>query len=417
MKRYFYLLIVLTIGLYSCEKDILEPIDETSIVDVTIEDTSDFNPIEFETVDPFLSTPASGSMKTVNVVVINYIPTKDQGKTLDQTTFPFAGDNGVDMNLPVSEYKKWLLSTTVRVKHGVEQSTRFRGYKNSNDPYIGIRVLEYINVYEMPKIERSMSASLFAQDSTEGYYPDYHKLFEMIKLDSLVNNHDVKEVWFNRKSLAVPESNMSSPVSGDVSNPYYGSSQYGFTNQIIPDDLPIYDKTYVVYSHWMHNSYEKILHVRGHQMEVQLDKLEGPLFLWGKFKGFTYTSNGRERGCGTTHFPVNAGGSYQYNNTNTIMSDIEDWKPDNTGQQSLINKDNWVRNYTINYNFPTSSYKSEVSRNTIGNDGEGGWMIYWFQSFPGHNNGLEFEGHTLRNWWDLLYEWDYYYQYDKKLYN
>ena len=231
-------------------------------------------------------------------MVINYVPTNDNGVTVNQNTFPFAGDNGVDPNLTVEEYNKWVLSQNIRTKVGIEEGSKFRGYKNNNDPYIGINVLKYINVYEMPKIVREMPGDLFAIDSTEGYYPDYFKLFESIGLESLVNEHDVKEVWFNRKSLAVPESNMSSPSSGDISNAYYGSSQYGYSNTIQEDDLPIYDKTFVVYSHWMHNGYEAILHVRGHQIERQLDVLEGGDFLWGKFKGFSVGPDGRERGCG-----------------------------------------------------------------------------------------------------------------------
>ena len=377
-----------------------------------------YSPIEYEEIDTFLSTPASDAVRQVNVVVLNYIPTKDKGKTLDQSTFPFAGDNSVNMNLPIEEYKKWILSTTMRVKHGIEQGSRFRGYKNNSQPYVGIKVVKYINVYDMPKIPRDMPAVLFAQDGTEGYYPDYHTLFDSLNMETLVNEYNVKEIWFNRKSLALPESNMSSPTSGDVSNPFYGDSQYGYTNQIIPDDLPIYDKTYVVYSHWMHNGYSDILHIRGHQFERMFDRLEANYFLWGKFRGFsnTMTSVGQERGCGTVHYPVNATSDYQYNNSHFILSDIEDWKPDGTGQQTQVNNSNWIKNYIIPTTMPTSTYKSETSRNVIGNDPQGGWMIYWYQSFPGYQNGLSYNGHTLKNWWDTIFDWDYHFQNDKKLY-
>lgn len=406
--------LVFTLTLTSCEKDYFEPIEEI----IELNEEIVYKPIEYIGVDSFLSSPAEGSEKTINVVVINYVPTNDKGKTVNQNTFPFAGDGGVNPKLPVEEYNKWVLSQNIRVKAGIEEGSKFRGYKNNNVPYIGIKVIKYINVYEMPKIPREMPGNLFAQDSTEGYYPDYHKLFESIRLDTLVNNYDVKEVWFNRKSLAVPESNMSSPTSGDISNAYYGSEAYGLINAIQPNDLPIYDKTYVVYSHWMHNGYEKILHVRGHQYERQLDVLEGSTdFLWGKFKGFTVGSNGRERGCGTVHYPVNANGSYQYDNSTQVLSDIEDWKPDGSGSQKLINSSTWKRNIVINTQFPTSYYKNETGRNVIGNDPEGGWMIYWFQSIPGHNNNLPFENTTLKNWWDAIYDWDYHYVHDRKLKN
>ena len=408
MIRYFYLILILSF--LSCEKDDL---DELIVEDVVEE--IQWSPIQFVDVDPALSTPAQGSEKQINVVVINYVPTNDNGVTVNQNTFPFAGDNGVNPNLTVEEYNKWVLSQNIRTKVGIEEGSKFRGYKNNNDPYIGINVLKYINVYEMPKIVREMPGDLFAQDSTEGYYPDYFKLFESIGLESLVNEHDVKEVWFNRKSLAVPESNMSSPSSGDISNAYYGSSQYGFSNTIQEDDLPIYDKTFVVYSHWMHNSYEAILHVRGHQIERQLDVLEGGDFLWGKFKGFSVGPDGRERGCGTVHYPVNATSDYQYNNDHHVLSDIEDWEPDGSGERTLVNSGNWIREINIPYNLPTSYYKSETSRDVIGNDPEGGWMIYWFQSIPGHDNNLQYNGLNLKNWWDTIYEWDYHYTQSKRL--
>ena len=408
MIRYFYLILILSF--LSCEKDDL---DELIVEDVVEE--IQWSPIQFVDVDPALSTPAQGSEKQINVVVINYVPTNDNGVTVNQNTFPFAGDNGVDPNLTVEEYNKWVLSQNIRTKVGIEEGSKFRGYKNNNDPYIGIKVLKYINVYEMPKIVREMPGDLFAIDSTEGYYPDYFKLFESIGLESLVNEHDVKEVWFNRKSLAVPESNMSSPSSGDISNAYYGSSQYGYSNTIQEDDLPIYDKTFVVYSHWMHNSYEAILHVRGHQIERQLDVLEGGDFLWGKFKGFSVGPDGRERGCGTVHYPVNATSDYQYNNDHHILSDIEDWEPDGSGERTLVNNDNWIREINIPYTLPTSSYKSETSRDVIGNDPEGGWLIYWFQSIPGEDNNLQYNGLNLKNWWDALYDWDYHYTQSKRL--
>ena len=408
MIRYFYLILILSF--LSCEKDDL---DELIVEDVVEE--IQWSPIQFVDVDPALSTPAQGSEKQINVVVINYVPTNDNGVTVNQNTFPFAGDNGVDPNLTVEEYNKWVLSQNIRTKVGIEEGSKFRGYKNNNDPYIGINVLKYINVYEMPKIVREMPGDLFAIDSTEGYYPDYFKLFESIGLESLVNEHDVKEVWFNRKSLAVPESNMSSPSSGDISNAYYGSSQYGYSNTIQEDDLPIYDKTFVVYSHWMHNSYEAILHVRGHQIERQLDVLEGGDFLWGKFKGFSVGPDGRERGCGTVHYPVNATSDYQYNNDHHILSDIEDWEPDGSGERTLVNNDNWIREINIPYTLPTSSYKSETSRDVIGNDPEGGWLIYWFQSIPGEDNNLQYNGLNLKNWWDTIYDWDYHYTQSRKL--
>jgi hypothetical protein len=394
----------------SCVKeDILLP-KQPEVVNVTPAKVVEppYQPIQFDKVDEFLSTPAAGAKLIIPVVVINYIPSKDKGKTLDQTTFPFRNDNGTfDPNLPVSEYKKWLLSNDIRTKAAIEEGSKFRNYKNATTPYVGIKVVKYINVYEIEKIARTMPASTFAVDSTEGYYPDYHDLFKKIGLDTLVNNYGVKEIWFNRKSLAVPESNMSSPTTGDVSNAYYGSEQYGLVNAIQPNDLPIYNKTYVVYSHFVHFGYTNNIHVRGHQIERQMSHVNNTM--WNNFVG-SLTSTGRPKGCGNTHFAVNSLRAYEYDNQTMISSEITDWNPNGTSVKSEVNNSNWKKNITIqlplNYTMPSSSYKKETSRNIIGNDPEGGWLIYWFQSIPGENNKITYGNKPLTNWWDIYYNWD-----------
>ena len=374
------------------------PITPPKVVEPT------YQPIQFDEVNEFLATPASGAKLIIPIVVINYIPSKDKGKTLDQTTFPFRNNNGTfDPNLPVSEYKKWLLSNDIRTKAAIEEGSKFRNYNNSTTPYIGIKVIKYINVYEIAKIPRTMPASTFAADSTEGYYPDYYDLFKKIGLDTLVNNYGVKEIWFNRKSLALPETNMSSPTTGDISNAYYGNSIYGYVNAIQPNDLPIYKKTYVVYSHFIHNGYDFNLHIRGHQIESQLNYVNNTM--WNNFVG-PLTPTGRPKGAGNTHYPVNAVNAYDYDNATPIGSEINNWNPDGTAPKTNINNASWKKSIIINYVMPTSTYKTETSRNTIGNDPQGGWMIYWFQSIPGENNKLTYGGKQLNNWWDIYYNWD-----------
>ena len=363
-----------------------------------------YKPIQFDEVNEFLSTPAPGSKLIIPVVIINYIPSKDKGKTLDQTTFPFRNDNSsFDPNLPVSEYKKWLLSNDIRTKAAIEEGSKFRNYNNVTTPYVGIKVIKYINVYEIAKIPRTMPAETFAADSTEGYYPDYHDLFKKIGLDSLVNNYGVKEVWFNRKSLALPETNMSSPTTGDISNAYYGNPKYGYVNAIQPNDLPIYKKTYVVYSHFVHNGYDFNLHNRGHQIENQMSYVNK--LMWNNFVG-PLTSKGRPKGCGNTHYPVNTSNEYQYDSKDTINSEIRNWNPNGTAIKTNVSVLSWTKGVSINYIMPTSNYKKETSRSIIGNDSQGGWLMYWFQSIPGENNKINYGDKELTNWWDIYYNWD-----------
>jgi hypothetical protein len=389
--------------LVSCSKeDVPTPVKPEVVVQTKVVEPT-YSPIQFEKVDEYLATPAAGSKLIIPVIIINYIPSKDKGKTLDQTTFPFKGDKETNYNLSVTEYKKWLLSSDIRTKAGIEEGSKFRNYKNATTPYVGIKVIKYINVYEIKTISRGMSEEQFKIDSTEGDYPDYKDLFKKIGLDTLVNNYGVKEIWFNRKSLAVPESNMSSPTTGDVSNAYYGGAEYGFKNEIIKDDLPIYNKTYVVYSHFIHNGYDNNLHIRGHQIERQMSHINNSM--WDNFVG-SQTATGRAKGCGNTHYPVNATRAYDYDNPTMVNSDITNWNPDGNADKTNVNNSSWKKNVTINYVMPTSTYKNETGRNVIGNDPQGGWMIYWFQSIPGDNNKITYGGKQLTNWWDIYYNWD-----------
>ncbi len=403
--KYFFSFIFL--AFVSCTKeDVLLPkkpevvavVPEPKVVEPA------YTPIQFENVNEYLATPAVGAKLIIPVIIINYIPSKDKGKTLDQTTFPFRNDKGTfDPNLPVSEYKKWLLSNDIRTKAAIEEGSKFRNYKSATTPYVGIKVIKYINVYEIAKVARTMPAESFAVDSTEGYYPDYFDLFKKIGLDTLVNNYGVKEIWFNRKSLAVPESNMSSPTTGDVSNAYYGSEQYGLVNAIQQNDLPIYKKTYVVYSHFVHFGYDNNIHIRGHQIERQMGHINNTM--WNNFVG-TLTPTGRPKGCGNTHYPVNAARAYDYDNQTPFSSEIANWNPNGTATTTTVSSSSWKRNITINHTMPTSTYKNETSRNIIGNDPQGGWLIYWFQSIPGENNNITYGNKPLTNWWDIYYNWD-----------
>ena len=131
--------------------------------------------------------------------------------------------------------------------------------------------------------------------------------------------------------------------------------------------------------------------------------------MWDKFVG-PLTATGRPKGCGNTHYPVNTTNAYDYNNTTPINSDISNWNPDGNGSTTSIYSVSWIKNINIplppNFTMPTSTYKTETSRNVIGNDPQGGWMIYWFQSIPGENNKITYGGKQLTNWWDIYYNWD-----------
>jgi alpha-tubulin suppressor-like RCC1 family protein len=347
-----------------------------------------------ETPAEFLRIPAKGSILRVPVVIINYIPTKD-GLHVDQDWFPMVDYGGqIVENFKISELRKWLQANDIKTKYCIEEGSRFRGYKDSFAvPYVGVEVIKEVTFYEIPK------APIASIDGEEGYAPDYDAIFNIINLEGLVNDKGVKEVWFNRKSLFTPESNMASPVTADISNSYR------------MEDLPIYNKTYVVYGNFMHRWYAENIHNRGHQIEVQLAYLNSDFFLYEfvgqRRDGKPYNQEGR---VGNTHFTPNSEYDYDYYNPDLVLSDIQDWVPGATGLKKYVSAQTWTfpRYFTAAVPSVTAlkSMYDGSGEAMVGHDGQGGWLLYWFQSIPGFQSKIFAQGKEVTNWWDLFYNWD-----------
>ena len=364
-----------------------------------IKDSSYVSEIEYVNV-PELK-PRSGTSIVVPVVVINYLPTND-GVNLDMNRAP---DNYFNLqNSTLDRAKNKIKTDLIITKYGIEEGSKFRGFNNSSaTPNVGIKVVKYYNIYEIKKV---MSADKI------NYFVDFNNMFSKLNLKDAINNLGAKEVWFSLRPLSSeypivksenlspenfqaggPESNMSSPTSGDVSNSWR-----------IADDLPIYDKSYVVYTYNLHRSHAENIHNHGHQIESQLDYLDEGTFskderlFLNKFVGISNINlAGKPYGRnGMTHFPPNTKKDYDWNNTSIVKSDIDDWKPEG-GTQKDIDNTKWM---SIKYTYPNVAYKIDE------NDSQYKWIMFWFQTIPGNSNGIKYGNNTISNWWDLLYNWD-----------
>ena len=375
---------------------------------------------EIEYVDlstiPFLTTPSNPSANVVvPIVVINYYPTLN-GIDIDTKR---ASGYGSSSPITIDKIKEKTIQLLNLTKFGLEQGSKFRGYNNpSQVSSVSFKVVKYINVYEikrgLPGVQKEITDRdpiRFKQDIlTPVYQPDYFDTFSKINMKQLIENEGVKEVWFSLRPISseypvvrdslingitaanfinLPESNMSSPLSGDVSNSYRMSN-----------DLPVYNKTYVVYGYNLETSSANMIHNRGHQIESQLSHLDGNF--WGdhsnKTDGYADSTH-----LGWTHCPPNTSSikniygysnEYNYNNKSSNMSDIEDWKPSG-GTKKLINSDRWMN---INYTPPTPVNSIPYDPN----DPQMKWLIFWMQSIPSNNSNIS----GVSNWWDLFYNWD-----------
>lgn len=412
MKKWLLVLLVFV----SCSKDeIPVPVVTPSVV-VTPPPTStstwsDDKTIEFEPVDSQLKSNGKGQL-TVPVIIINYLPTSD-GVNLDMN---LASDGYYQLKHSTIEQCKTKIKTDKIVdKLSIDEGTRFRDYgKDVISQYVSIDVVEYINVYRLDYIMIDGTRMI-----------DYTKLFNKIGMRNYIDNKGVKEIWFtifakgdgNMPSLkkepkyvndttvyAQPETNMSSKY-GDVSN----SSK-------ITTDLPIYNNTYVVYGFEGTRGSDTDLHNRGHQIETQMTYVDNsekilfggnrltPMFFWKEFVGWNPVTDRPLGRSGCTHMPPNTTKDYDYSNKTIVKSDIMTWKPGG-GTLVDVNSDTWS---DIKYKYNLGPYI---------NDYQVKWLIFWFQSIPGKNNGITYGDKQLTNWWDILYKWDETIVNRKTLYN
>jgi hypothetical protein len=381
--------------------------------DFSIKDTTYIS--EIENVDlstlPFLTTPSNPNAKIIiPVVVVNYYPTLN-GVDIDTKRAPGLGTSSP---ITVQDLKNRTIDYLTLTKFGLEEGSKFRGYNNtSQTSNVSFKIVKYVNVYELKRgLKDKQDVYMNAQDKlTPVYQPDYFDVFNKINLQSLVNDNGVKEVWFSLRPISweypvvkdslsngitasnflnLPESNMSSPT-GDVSN------SYRMTN-----DLPVYNKTYVVYGYNLETSAANNIHNRGHQIEAQMSHLDSRW--WGSFSNSTdgYADSTR---LGCTHKPPNTTRDYDWNNKTLTYTDIEDWKPTG-GTKKQINSDRWIN---LKYNIPSliSGYRYDEG------DSQYKWLLYWMQSIPSNNNGIT----GVSDWWDLFYNWDDSMKYGKKLNN
>jgi hypothetical protein len=117
------------------------------------------------------------------------------------------------------------------------------------------------------------------------------------------------------------------------------------------------------------------------------------------------TFNPYSQGCGSVHFAPNGRQDYDDTNSFAVLSTCESYGlhngPGGKDAQALISAAAWS----------TPNAAQHVTYNDVAPDCEGGWQIYWSQSFPGYHNTAS--GHTasgtsngvpIKSWWPYLYE-------------
>ena len=361
-------------------------------------------PPVYEPIDPYLATPASGHLYEIPVVVMRFLPTVD-GENLDTAKVPDYWSLG---KISLADMKARIDTFDKRIKFMLEEGSRFRGYKEPAAlPSLGYRVVEYITIYEHTP---PGPVTAHQNDGVPLYSPDFHQIFDRFNMEHYVNDLGVKEIWvwmgggnadFPSHDPAVNkpedfrhwwESNMSSPLTGDISNSNRDNA-----------DLPVYNSTYTVYGQNIWRTQAEAVHNHGHQLEAILSHVNHLHYgntdlFWQQFVGQDEGGNFITGRAGWTHMPPNTTKHYDYTGTRTLVeSDIEDWTPDNTGSRKLVNVDTYS---DLTYPWPDPN-PAEIPQRV-----ESQWYIYWMQSMPGYENRIRHGNKNITNWWVFTADWD-----------
>ncbi len=355
-----------------------------------------------ETIDNYLATPADGHLKTVPVVVLRYLPTVD-GINIDVSKSPDYYDLGyITLNQLKANIDKYLAG----LKFSLEEGSKFHGYKDpAAVPYLGYKVLKFWTIYDQVPI--STSYQLSTEQGFPVFEPDFIQIYNDFGLQQYIETNGVEEIWiwfggldaglpsydpeihFPENFVAGPESNMASPVTGDISN----SARF-------PNDIPIASKTAVVYCYNFRRTQAEAVHNHGHQLEsiykyaaAQQDGNEN-IFVhdfcgWG----INYSSPPLGR-VGDCHHPPNMTIEYQYLNPTLVESDIEDWEPA-VGPKKWVNVNTWAN---LNYSWPAGYIFPQLT--------ESQWYIYWMQNMPGYGSSIPYNSNYMTNWWQFTSDWD-----------
>lgn len=208
---------------------------------------------------------------------------------------------------------------------------------------------------------------------------DYLNILEKYKICDLVNNDEIDELWL----IAGPrfgfyEANMAGPEKS-----FFNPNGAIWTNGNIITGSSC-SKAIHIFGFNYERSAGEMIHDMGHRAEGVLDNYLGKTpntTGWAEFRTNHYKDPTLTTfGCGGVHYPPNSIKDYDYNNTDNILSECDDWMnyPNQTHTSTLIN---------------CSSY----------NCTQRDFMVWWFNHMP-HIPGRTplLSGNHYQDWWRYI---------------
>jgi hypothetical protein len=298
------------------------------------------------------------------VLMIRFLPDGDSDGVIDSDTTGYSGT--------VAELRSTIEALETAGLWWMTESTRYRRDSGERVPSLGYRAVGEIEITSKVPLGDEVPWN-------DGWYrPDYRTILDESEVCRWVDEAGVREVWMwtqHYGQIEPAESNMWSPV-GDISN----SER--------TDDLPACGHSYTVYNYNFARGVAEMLHNHGHQAEALFGRGDADLF-WDQFVGPRRDGGGLVEPirCGWTHEPPNAAAEYDTHSGLRVSTDCLDWEPDG-GTPAEVTCGNW--------------FLSVYGDAECFDDGGLAFFVWWFQSFPGRENGLVYEGEPLANWWHLF---------------
>jgi len=338
------------------------------------------------------------------VYVIEYLPRLSSDQSLIDHNL-VGGDHIKGATIDFVKTKLDILNNEVLV--GLSNGTSYKKYL---DEYTN--KTNYINFsqYGETKIyyESIPASNVSPPWNSDVKRPDYIYILNRENICDLVDNNGVQDVWiwgYHWGNIEPTESNMS---MGTKVSAYWNRSGYGdISNSEKSNDLPQCVNSYTVYNFsytWIRDAYNYMkgntVHDYMHQFENVFDffdkknpnTIPNDIF-WSDFSGRRYgvTSN-LSFGCGDTHHPPNTLIDYGYNS------------PERFNYQSTNCVYWWPGGYA---DIPQVTINCEIWSGTgCPHDNGFTYFVWWMQNVPGYQNGLVYNGVSMRNWWELLTNFD-----------
>lgn len=343
---------------------------------------------------------------------------------------------------------------TRRLIEALAESTRYHGYQDAQvRAFLQYQVFKFIDLRDADsKTGNSRKIPVKDPQATRGFNMKYRQYFSpefaeyygvpdprdpkrFLRLDELLDGGYVHEVWFFESgnvhakphvgSFEVVEEKprydanfkkigkdwVQSGNGGDHEQPWVGRScrigcvnasrgigcfleslAHGMEGTSNSNAIPYFTKYFREYADFNLRERYKLPFDNLYGVDYGGKQIEypNPTTMVLKHRGKEYRVDNYVPAGGSAHFPPNARGHYDLDNTAPVMSTIEDWRIGSGPDGKDAAKP-----------FTNQSFRQYRD---LAPDCMGAWLIFWRQNMPGLNNRQkDDQGRPMKNWWPFLF--------------